>query len=106
MIPTASRYMLVSTLSALIAACGGGGGSSGGSIENDSGREVALNVDANTQFFFREPRSAAADMTGFTLTRLFRMAQDDYVYTLDYIAAATANGTDAGGNSIRDPPTQ
>lgn len=123
-------------------------------IANESGRGVDLTVDANTQFFFREPQNpaidstpiatgtafianhdlvrgfkvhasvvdplatplvaqsidietaqysgqiSAPDTTGFTLTRLFRTAKDDYVYTLDYIADATANGTDANGNTI------
>ena len=123
-------------------------------IENESGRGVPLTVDANTQFFFRQPQNAAADampigtgtafltshdlvrgfkvhasvvdplatplvaqsidietaaydgtisapdMTGFTLTHNFRTVTDDYVYTLDYIASATANGTDDSGNVI------
>jgi hypothetical protein len=43
---------------------------------------------------------SAPDMSGFTLTRRFRTAKDDYVYTLPYIADATANGTNAGGNAI------
>jgi hypothetical protein len=123
-------------------------------VASESGRGVDLTVDANTQFFFREPANAVADsmpigtdtaflathnlvrgfkvhasvvdplatpllaqsidietavydgqisapdMTGFTLTRLFRTAKDDYVYTLDYIADTTANGTDDSGNTI------
>jgi hypothetical protein len=123
-------------------------------VASESGRGVDLTVDANTQFFFREPQNGAADSTpiatgtaflanhdlvrgfkvhasvvdplatplvaqsidietavydgkisapdttGFTLTRVFRTAKDDYVYTLDYIAAATANGTDDSGNAI------
>jgi hypothetical protein len=123
-------------------------------VANESGRGVDLTVDANTQFFFREPQNptadsmpiatgtafltnhdlvrgfkvhtsvvdplavplvaqsidietavyagkiSAPDTTGFTVTRIFAMAQDDYVYTLDYIAGATANGTDDGGNAI------
>jgi len=123
-------------------------------VTSESGRPVSLSVDANTQFFFREPQNAVADataigtgtsfltghdlvrgfkvhasvvdplatplvaqsidietaaydgqlsapdMTGFTYTRNFRTASDDYVYTLDYIAAATANGTDPSGNAI------
>jgi hypothetical protein len=123
-------------------------------VAGESGRGIDLLVDANTQFFFRQPQNAATDSapiatgtaflanhdlvrgfkvhasvvdplatplvaqsidietavyegqisapdtTGFTLTRLFRMAKDDYVYTLDYIANATANGEDAGGNAI------
>jgi hypothetical protein len=123
-------------------------------VADESGRGVDLTVDANTQFFFREPQNpgadsmpiatgtafltnhdlvrgfkvhasvvdplaiplvaqsidienavyggkiSAPDTTGFTLSRIFGMAQDDYVYTLNYIATATANGTDDGGNAI------
>jgi hypothetical protein len=123
-------------------------------VANESGGGVDMTVDANTQFFFREPQNPAADsmpiatgtaflanhdlvrgfkvhasvvdplatplvaqsidietavydgkisapdMTGFTLTRLFRTAKDDYVYTLNYIASATANGADDSGNAI------
>lgn len=123
-------------------------------LASESGRPVAMTVDANTQFFFRTPQSGASDatpiatgtgflanhdlvrgfkvhasvvdplasplvaqsidietavydgrisapdMTGFTYTRNFRTAADDYVYTLDYIAATTANGTDPSGNAI------
>ncbi|MGC1520013.1 MAG: DUF4382 domain-containing protein [Steroidobacteraceae bacterium] len=123
-------------------------------VASETGGGVPLTVDANTQFFFREPQNPAVDSTpiatgtafltnhdlvrgfkvhasvvdplavplvaqsidietaaydgkisaptttGFTLTRLFAMAQDDYVYTLDYIADATANGTDDSGNPI------
>jgi len=123
-------------------------------IENESGQGVPMTVDANTQFFFREPQNPAVDSTpiatgtafiasqdlvrgfkvhasvvdplatplvaqsidietaaydgtisapttsGFTLTRKFRTVTDDYVYTLDYIANATANGTDDSGNAI------
>jgi Domain of unknown function (DUF4382) len=123
-------------------------------VANESGGAVALTVDANTQFFFRQPQNPAADATpiatgtafitnhdlvrgfkihasvvdplatplvaqsidietaaydgrisapdttGFTLTRLFRTAADDYTYTLDYISSATANGMDANGNAI------
>ena len=123
-------------------------------VASESGGGVDLTVDANTQFFFRQPQNPAADAapiatgtaflanhdlvrgfkvhasvvdplatplvaqsidietavydgkisapdtTGFTLTRLFRMAKDDYVYTLEYIADATPNGTDDSGNAI------
>jgi len=123
-------------------------------IENESGRGVPLTVDANTQFFYRQPQDGAADAapiatgmafiashdlvrgfkvhasvvdplatplvaqsidietaaydgtisapdpTGFTLTRIFRTAKDDYMYTLNYIANATANGTDASGDPV------
>jgi hypothetical protein len=123
-------------------------------VASESGGGVDLIVDANTQFFFRQPQDAAADSApiatgtgfiashdlvrgfkvhasvvdplatplvaqsidietaayegrisasdtaGFTLTRLFRMAKDDYMYTLKYISQATANGTDDGGAAI------
>jgi Domain of unknown function (DUF4382)/Domain of unknown function (DUF5666) len=123
-------------------------------IENESGQGVPLTINANTQFFFRQPQNGAADAksigtgtafiankdlvrgfkvhasvvdplatplvaqsidietakydgivsapntTDFTLTRLFRTASDDYTFTLDYIASATANGKDDGGNAI------
>jgi hypothetical protein len=123
-------------------------------VQNESGRGVDLVVDANTQFFFRQPQNAAADstpiatgtafltnddlvrgfkvhasvvdplatplvaqtvdievaaydgkisaptMTGFTYTRLFATATDDYTVTLNYIDSATANGTDPMGNAI------
>jgi hypothetical protein len=39
-------------------------------------------------------------MTAFTLTRVSRTAEDDYVRTLDYVASATADGRDDGGDSI------
>jgi Domain of unknown function (DUF4382)/Domain of unknown function (DUF5666) len=44
-------------------------------VENESGRGVPLTIDANTQFFFREPQSPSADSrpiatgTGFLSTR-------------------------------------
>ncbi len=123
-------------------------------IANESGGGVDLTVDADTQFFFRQPQVPAADATpiatgtaflsnhdlvrgfkvhasvvdplatplvaqtidietavyegkisapnttGFTLTRLFGMAKDDYVYTLNYIADTTPNGMDGSGNAI------
>jgi hypothetical protein len=123
-------------------------------VANESGRGVALTVDANTQFFFRQPQNALADatpigtgtsfianhdlvrgfkvhasvvdplatplvaqsidietaaydgtisapsMTGFTYTRNFHTASDDYSYTVDYVSATTANGTDASGTAI------
>ena len=123
-------------------------------IENESGQGVPLTINANTQFFFRQPQNAAADAaviatgtafianhdlvrgfkvhasvvdplatplvaqsidietakydgtisapdtTGFTLTRLLRTLTDNYIFTLNYIASATANGMDDGGNAI------
>jgi hypothetical protein len=123
-------------------------------VASESGVGVNLTVDANTQFFFRQPENgladatpiatgtaflashdlvrgfkvhasvvdplatplvaqtidievakydgkiSAPDMTGFTYTRVFRTATDDYSVTLDYIDAATPNGTDSMGNPI------
>jgi hypothetical protein len=123
-------------------------------VASESGRGVDMVVDANTQFFFRQPQDALADvtpigtgtaflanhelvrgfkvhasvvdplattwvaqtidievakydgkisapdMTGFTYTRLFNTATDDYSVTLSYIDNATANGTDPMGNPI------
>jgi hypothetical protein len=123
-------------------------------VADESGRGVPLTIDANTQFFFRQPQNPAADAApiatgtaflanhglvrgfkvhasvvdplatpliaqtidietavydgkisapgpvGFTLTRNFRTAADDYVYTLNYIADATPNGMDGDGNAI------
>jgi hypothetical protein len=123
-------------------------------VQDESGRGVDLTVDANTQFFFRQPQSgladatpigtgtafltnhdlvrgfkvhasvvdplatplvaatvdievakydgriSAPDMTGFTYTRVFATAKDDYTVNLSYIDSATANGTDPMGNAI------
>ena len=123
-------------------------------VQNESGMGVDLVVDANTQFFFREPQNGQADstpigtgtafltsndlvrgfkvhasvvdplatplvaqsvdievakydgkisapnMTGFTYTRVFATAKDDYTITLNYIDGATANGADPMGNAI------
>jgi hypothetical protein len=59
---------------------------------------VAQSIDIETAAYGGQ--ISAPNTTGFTLTRLFRRATDDYVYTLDYIANATANGTDDSGNAI------
>jgi len=123
-------------------------------VQNESGRGVDLMVDANTQFFFRQPQNgladatpigtgtafltnhdlvrgfkvhasvvdplatplvaqtvdievakydgkiSAPDMTGFTYTKVFATAKDDYTVTLNYIDSATANGMDPTGNAI------
>ncbi len=120
-------------------------------IENEAGVGVPLVVDANTQFYFRQPANAIADATpigtgpsfltsddlvrgfkvhasvvdplatplvaqsidietaaysgtisqanstGFMYTHDFPHASDDYAVTLNYIAAASANGNDASG---------
>ena len=123
-------------------------------ILNESGVPVPLTVNANTQFFFRQPGNALADATpigtgtgfltshnivrgfkvhasvvdplatplvaqtvdietaayagtisnansvGFTATRKFGTAADDYTVSLSYISSATANGKDSSGNAI------
>jgi hypothetical protein len=123
-------------------------------IQNESGVGVPMVVDANTQFFLRQPANAVADATpigvgtafltshdlvrgfkvhasavdplatpmvaqsidietpaysgaisqantsGFTYTHDYLRASDDYSVTLDYIAAASANGQDVDGNDI------
>ena len=123
-------------------------------VLNESGVGVPLTVNANTQFFFRQPQNAladatpiatgtgfltsknfvrgfkvhasvvdplatplvaqtvdietaafsgtisAADSTGFTDTRKFHTASDDYSLTLPYIDSSTANGKDSSGNAI------
>ena len=38
--------------------------------------------------------------TGFTYTRNFHTASDDYVVNLDFISSGTANGNDSSGNPI------
>ena len=123
-------------------------------VANESGAPVQVQVDANTQFFFRTPANALADATpigtgpaflaadnlvrgfkvhvaavdplatplvaesvdietavyagrisspdagGFTYTRQFVRASDDYSLRLSYIAAGTANGYDGAGNPV------
>jgi len=59
---------------------------------------VAQSIDIETAVY--SGRISAANTTGFTYTRQFARATDDYSVTLDYISSATANGTDAGGNPI------
>jgi Domain of unknown function (DUF4382)/Domain of unknown function (DUF5666) len=117
-------------------------------VEDESGQPRDVVVDANTQFFFRQPWNALADatpiatgttfladndlvrgfkvhvsvadftatpwiaqtidietavydgkisaptMSGFTDTRVFRTATDDYSVTLDYLDSSVANGDD------------
>ncbi len=59
---------------------------------------VADSVDIETATY--DGRISAANSTNFTYTRNFATASDDYTLALDYIAAATPNGTDAGGNAL------
>ena len=123
-------------------------------IENESGIGVPMLVNADTQFFFRQPQDAVADATPIgtgtaflaskNLVRGFKvhasvvdplatplvaqsidietavysgtisaattsnfvdtnsdgLPADNYTVTLDYLAAASANGTDPAGNPI------
>jgi hypothetical protein len=59
---------------------------------------VAQTVDIETAAY--SGKISAANTTGFTYTHNFRTAGDDYMVNLDYIAAASANGTDGDGNAI------
>jgi hypothetical protein len=59
---------------------------------------VAQTIDIEVAKY--DGRISAPDMTGFTYTRMFRTAIDDYSVTLNYIDSATANGTDPMGNPI------
>jgi hypothetical protein len=43
---------------------------------------------------------SAANSVGFTDTRKFATASDDYTVSLNYISSSTANGKDSGGNAI------
>lgn len=60
---------------------------------------VAQSIDIETAAYDGSI-SASTSTGGFTDTRKFRTASDDYVYTLTYLAAATANGDDTSGNPI------
>jgi hypothetical protein len=59
---------------------------------------VAQTIDIETAEY--SGTISAPTMTGFTYTRNFHTASDDYVYTLDYINGQTANGTDDSGKAI------
>ena len=59
---------------------------------------VAQSIDIETAQY--SGAISAPGTANFTYTHDFRTAGDDYVYTLDYISAATANGSDGGGNAI------
>jgi hypothetical protein len=59
---------------------------------------VAQSIDIETAAY--DGQISAPNTTGFTLTRNFRTATDDYVYTLDYINDMSANGTDDSGTAI------
>jgi Domain of unknown function (DUF5666) len=59
---------------------------------------VAQTIDIETAVY--DGKLSAVTSTGFTDTRNFHTVADDYVYTLNYISPATANGTDSSGNAI------
>ncbi len=59
---------------------------------------VAQTIDIEVAKY--DGKISAPNMSGFTYTRLFRTATDDYTVTLPYIDSATANGTDPMGNPI------
>ena len=58
---------------------------------------VAQSIDIETAAY--SGRVSGANTTGFTYSRAFARATDDYTVTLDYISGATAN-TDPSGNSV------
>jgi hypothetical protein len=59
---------------------------------------VAQSVDIETAAY--AGTISAANSMGFTYTRKFNTASDDYTQTLDYISSTTANGKDSSGNTI------
>ena len=59
---------------------------------------VAQTIDIETAAYAGS--ISAANATGFTYTREFATATDDYSVTLDYINSASANGSDDSGNPI------
>jgi len=59
---------------------------------------VAQTIDIETARYDGEISNPG--MTGFTDTRAFRTASDDYSVVLSYLDGSTANGTDGSGNAI------
>ena len=59
---------------------------------------VAQTVDIETAAY--SGTISAANSMGFTDTRKFHTATDDYTVSLDYIDSMTANGKDSSGNAI------
>jgi Domain of unknown function (DUF4382)/Domain of unknown function (DUF5666) len=59
---------------------------------------VAQTIDIETAAY--TGTISAANSTGFTDTRTFHTATDNYKVTLDYIASTTANGKDSSGNAV------
>lgn len=61
---------------------------------------VAQTVDIETAAYSGQISNALADGSGFTYTHDYVTPADDYSINLDYISSNTANGKDAGGNTI------
>ena len=61
---------------------------------------LAQAVDIETAGYSGRISNALPDGAGFTYTHDFLTIADDYSVSLDYIAGATANGKDPGGNPI------
>jgi hypothetical protein len=59
---------------------------------------VAQSIDIETAAY--SGTISAANSTGFSDTRKFHTASDDYTVSLDYIDNTTANGKDSSGNAI------
>jgi hypothetical protein len=59
---------------------------------------VAQSIDIETAAY--SGTISAANSTGFSDTRKFHTASDDYTVSLDYIDNSTANGKDSSGNAI------
>jgi hypothetical protein len=59
---------------------------------------VAQTVDIETAAY--SGTLSAANSTGFTDTRQFHTASDDYTVSLEYIDSTTSNGKDSSGNAI------
>jgi hypothetical protein len=61
---------------------------------------VAQTVDIETAAYSGQISNASPEGSGFTYTHDYLTATDDYSVSLDYISSASANGTDASGNTI------
>ena len=59
---------------------------------------IAQTVDIETAAF--DGKIPASDLTGFTLSRRFGTAGDNYTVALNFLSDTTANGTDGNGNSV------
>jgi hypothetical protein len=59
---------------------------------------VAQTIDIEIARF--DGTISATSSSGFTYTRNFHTAGDDYAVTLDYISSGTANGNDASANPV------